>query len=201
MTKRKLLNLLTLLLIVFILVYDHFRDGELLDASVSLLYFGILIAFVWYKVPEGPAFGWPYWMTTRQIWLAYIGEILAIISCVFVLQGVWSEYWWIHLIYLPVCIGGSMLYRYAYTANGPKDHKARYNDLLDSQLHDTPYVTVAEFEDVESARLVRDMLIARGIEARTFYEVIPAYISRRNQPVCVCVRKADKSVAEKIINE
>jgi len=49
--------------------------------------------------------------------------------------------------------------------------------------------------------VVRDMLIAKGIEARTFNEVIPSYISRRNQPVRVCVHKADKAIAERIINE
>ena len=68
-------------------------------------------------------------------------------------------------------------------------------------MQHTTYVVVAEFEDVESARVVRDMLIAKGIEARTFNEVIPSYISRRNQPVRVCVHKADKAIAERIINE
>lgn len=196
MTKRNIFRFSICILIIFMLVYDQFRDGEWLYATCSLFYFLVLMIFVFYKVPEGPFSGWPYWMTTGQIWLAWFGEVSSVVVCVSVLHGVGLDNWWMHLIYLPLCFGGAWLFRYAYTKNGPKDHSTRYVDPLDAH----PYVVVAEFGEVESARVVRDMLKDNGIEAITYNEVIPSYIDRKDKPVQVCVRKSDKMIAENLIN-
>ena len=201
MSKRKIINLLTLILVSVLIMLPALLIGNYYECGAAAIYFGILIFTVWYKVPEGPHSGFPFWMTTPQIWLAYIGSFVSAMVCVFAVHGQFLDKWWIHFIYLPLCISGACLYRYAYMKNAPKDPHAKYDDLLDARMQHTTYVVVAEFEDVESARVVRDMLIAKGIEARTFNEVIPAYISRRNQPVRVCVHKADKDIAERIINE
>ncbi len=201
MSKRKIINLLILILVSVFIMLPALRIGNWYDCGVATIYFCILILTVWYKVPEGPRSGLPFWMTTGQILLAHIGCFISAMVCIFAVHGQFLEKWWIHLIYLPICFGGAYLYRYTYMKNAPKDPYASYDDLLDAWQQQTTYVVVAEFEDVESARVVRDMLTANGIEARTFYEVIPAYISRRNQPVQVCVRKADKTIAENLINE
>lgn len=201
MSKRKLKSLLILVLTSVLVMLPVLLNGNYLECGIAAIYFAIYIITVWYKVPEGPYSSFPFWMTTGQIWLAYVGAIFSVTICISALRGLFPDQWWIHLIFLPICFGGAYLYRYAYMKNAPKDPSISYDDLIDARQRQTTYVVIAEFEDVESARVVRDMLTANGIEARTFYEVIPAYISRRNQPVQVCVRKADKTIAENLINE
>ena len=81
MSKRKIINLLTLILVSVLIMLPALLIGNYYECGAAAIYFGILIFTVCYKVPEGPHSGFPFWMTTPQIWLAYIGSFVSAMVC------------------------------------------------------------------------------------------------------------------------
>ena len=203
MTKNKIKALIIHLLLIALFVYVYYEDGnKILPPLLVAINLIVCLGIMYYiKTPDIPVNGWPYWMTTRQIfygWLCILGVTVPICMAPRLL---YTDYRYLVFILVPLSIASAFAYRYFFFRNAPKDGNRTYPQLLAEHRQAETYVPVADFNDVESARIVRDMLISKGIDAITYNEVIPDFISREIKPIQVCVSKKDKEIAVKLIND
>lgn len=104
----------------------------------------------------------------------------------------------IHVLACLMCLSAAFSFKRVYLNHAPDDIEQYEADRKrDEEVNS--YVTVAECKDVESARIIKNLLESNGIEATTYGESSPEFLG--NVPVRVIVRKKDKEAAEKLINE
>lgn len=97
-----------------------------------------------------------------------------------------------------LCLCAAISFRKVYLNHAPDDiEKYEIDRKINEEVN--TYVTVAECKDVESARIIKNMLESNGIEATTYGESSPEYLGY--VPVRVLVKRKDKEAAEKLINE
>lgn len=97
-----------------------------------------------------------------------------------------------------LCLCAAISFRKVYLNHAPDDiEKYEIDRKINEEVN--TYVTVAECKDVESARIIKNLLESNGIEATTYGESSPEYLGY--VPVRVLVKRKDKEAAEKLINE
>lgn len=187
--------LLTLLCMLLNRQENDFVSLLLLFALVFL----VSMVMIWNNKPLIHTFpkGHDDWLTPADRLICGILVIIVYISA----RYVWYYYQEdgsINLIAIILCLCAAFGYRTTYLNHAPDDIEQYEADRKrDEEVNS--FVTVAECKDVESARIIKNLLESNGIEAATYGESYPEFLG--NLPVRVIVRKKDQEAAEKLINE
>lgn len=200
--KPFLLSLIPAFIVTFALVilergWDVFNIGTLNVFWMTFLSYFIILEDNETMMRRFWSYKWPDWCTTGDIWICNIGMFIVIFSILI---------WWrkycngqiLSPFYTFIPPLGALVFKRGYFRHAPEnieefEIQRKYEEDVNS------YVTVAECKDVQSAHIIKNRLEANGIEAITFGESAPKYLG--TVPVRVLVRKKDKEVAEKLINE
>lgn len=146
-------------------------------------------------------FGYPDWVTTADIWICFLGSIIYALSAVLVWKYIGSGN---ILQYIgSVClIPGALIFRYGYSRHAPEDFEEY---LKDKKFEEDPdsLVVVAECNDSATAYIIKGMLESNGIDVVIFGDGLKDQVGvgAHTIPVRLLVRKRDKDMAEKLINE
>ena len=190
------------LAILLTLVYLILNRRESDFVSFLILFalaFLASMVMIWDNKPLIHTFpiGYNDWLTPADRLICVTLSIIVFISARYVLLY-YQEDGSVNIIAIILCLCAAFGFRNTYLNHAPDDIEQYESDRKrDEEVNS--YVTVAECKDVESARIIKNLLESNGIEATTYGESSPEFLG--NVPVRVIVRKKDKEAAEKLINE